>query len=120
MGGAPERRWQVARMGQRAKPAGFNPVEGLGSERHAPFSGGPIMTRHVFFAIALIGTGVLLNSPSEAQKWRCEDRAANCLGTCTDRAAGISDWGRLDKCWRCDRQVIKCMINANMRRYSYY
>jgi len=64
------------------------------------------MTRHLFFAIALIGTGVLLNSP--------------CLGRCTDRAAGISDWGRLDKCWRCDRQVIKCMINANMRRYSYH
>ena len=24
------------------------------------------MTRHLFFAIALIGTGVLLNTPSEA------------------------------------------------------
>jgi hypothetical protein len=78
------------------------------------------MTRHLFFAIALIGTGVLLNSPSEAQHWRCEDRAANCQGRCTDRAAGVSDWGRLNKCWRCDRQVTKCVINANLRRYRYY
>ena len=78
------------------------------------------MTRHLFFAIALIGTGVLLNSPSEAQHWRCEDRFANCLGNCTDRLAGISDWGRLNKCWRCDRQVTRCVINANLRRYGYY
>jgi hypothetical protein len=78
------------------------------------------MTRHLFLAIALIGTGVLLNSPSDAQHLRCEDRAANCLGRCTDRLAGISDWGRMNKCWRCDRQVVKCMIDANLRRYSTY
>ena len=78
------------------------------------------MTRHLFLAIALIGTGVLHNSPSAAQHWRCEDRAANCLGRCTDRLAGISDWGRLNKCWRCDRQVAKCMIDANLRRYRTY
>ena len=67
------------------------------------------MTRHLFFAIALIGTGAFLTSPAEAQKWQCEDRAANCIGRCTDRAAGISDWGRLDKCWRCDRRLIQCV-----------
>jgi hypothetical protein len=78
------------------------------------------MTRHLFFAIALIGTGVLLNPPAEAQQWQCEDRAANCLGGCTDRAAGISDWGHQGKCLRCDRQLIKCVRNANMRRYSSY
>ena len=78
------------------------------------------MTRHLFFAIALIGTGVLPNSPCEAPHWRVVDRFAKCLGRCTDRAAGISDWERLDKCWRCDRQVTKCVINANMRRYGYY
>jgi hypothetical protein len=78
------------------------------------------MTRHLFFAIALIGTGVLLNSPSEAQHWQCEDRAANCMGRCTDRAAGVSDWGRQSKCSRCDWQLIKCARNANMRRYVSY
>ena len=78
------------------------------------------MTRHLFLAIALIGTGVLHNSPSAAQHLRCEDRAANCIGRCTDRLAGISDWGRMNKCWRCDRQVVRCMIDANLRRYSTY
>ena len=40
------------------------------------------MARHLFFAITLIGTGVLLNSPAEAvpDAARCEDQAANCLG----------------------------------------
>ncbi len=74
------------------------------------------MTRNVL-AIALLGAGMLLSSPAEAQNWRCEDRAANCIGSCTDRAAGISDWGRLNKCWRCDRQLVSCMIHANLRRY---
>jgi hypothetical protein len=32
----------------------------------SPFSGGSTMARHLFFAITLIGTGVLLNSPAEA------------------------------------------------------
>jgi hypothetical protein len=66
------------------------------------------MTRNVL-AIALLGVGMLLSSPAEAQNWRCEDRAANCIGRCTDRAAGIS--------WRCDRQLVSCMIHANLRRY---
>ena len=33
-----------------------------------PFSGGSTMTRHLFFAISLIGTGALLNSPAEARQ----------------------------------------------------
>ena len=77
------------------------------------------MTRNVL-AIALLGAGMLLGSPAEAQNWRCEDRAANCIGRCTDRAAGTSDWGRLNKCWRCDRQLVSCMINANLRQYRSY
>src|SRR5450755_3448966 len=42
------------------------------------------MARHLFFAITLIGIGVLLNSPAEAvpDAARCEDQAANCLGRC--------------------------------------
>ncbi len=43
------------------------------------------MTRHLFFAITLIGTGVLLNSPAEAvTAARCEDQAANCVGGCAN------------------------------------
>jgi hypothetical protein len=36
------------------------------------------MARHLFFAITLIGIGVLLNSPAEAvpDAARCEDQAA--------------------------------------------
>ena len=72
------------------------------------------MTRHLFFAIALIGTGVLLNSPAAAQQWQCEDKNANCLGRCTDKAGGAGDWGgHQSKCMRCDRQLIACYI----RRY---
>jgi hypothetical protein len=79
------------------------------------------MTRQLFFAITLIGTGVLLNSPGEAQVWQCEDKAANCLGRCTDKAGGAGDWeGHQSKCLRCDRQLIKCAGNANMRRHSSY
>ena len=79
------------------------------------------MTRHLFFAMTLIGTAVLINSPAQAQVWRCEDRAANCLGTCTDRTGGAGDWkGHPSKCLRCDRQLIKCVNNANLRRYGSY
>ena len=79
------------------------------------------MTRQLFFAITLIGTGVLLNSPAGAQQWQCEDKFANCLGRCTDKAGGAGDWmGHQSKCSRCDWQVIKCYRNANMRRHSSY
>ena len=79
------------------------------------------MTRRLFFAITLIGTGVLLNSLAGAQQFQCEDRSANCLGRCTDRTGGAGDWlGHPSKCLRCDRQLIKCVRNANMRRYGSY
>ena len=39
------------------------------------------MTRHLFFAITLIGTGVFLGLPAEAvTAARCEDQGANCIG----------------------------------------
>lgn len=79
------------------------------------------MTRQLSFAIILIGTGVLLNSPALAQEWRCEDRFANCLGRCTDKAGWAGDWlGHQSKCLRCDWQVIKCVRNASMRRHRAY
>ena len=69
------------------------------------------MTRHLFFAIALTGTGVLLNSPAEAvTAARCEDQAANCLGSCVNPSGGTGH----NKCLnRCDRQVTSCLIRAN-------
>jgi hypothetical protein len=79
------------------------------------------MTRQLFFAIILSGTGMLLNSSAEAQVWSCEDRAANCIGRCSDRAGGAGDWlGHQSKCLRCDWRLIKCVRNATMRRYSSY
>jgi hypothetical protein len=67
------------------------------------------MARHLFLAITLIGTGVL-NSPAEAvTAARCEDQAANCVGTCANPGGGANQ----DKCMRyCDRQVTKCLIRV--------
>jgi len=50
------------------------------------------MARHLFFAITLIGIGVLLNSPAEAvtDAPRCEDRAANCVGRCANPDGGAN------------------------------
>jgi hypothetical protein len=69
------------------------------------------MARHLFFAITLIGTGVLLNSPAEAvTAARCEDQAANCVGRCANPAGGANQ----NKCMRdCDRLVTRCVIRAN-------
>jgi hypothetical protein len=69
------------------------------------------MARHLFFAIALIGTGVLLNSPAEAvTAARCEDQAANCGGRCANPAGGATQ----NKCvLYCDRRVTRCLIRAH-------
>ena len=69
------------------------------------------MARHLFFAITLIGTGVLLNSPAEAviDAARCEDQAANCVGRCANPTGGANQ----NKCMRyCDRQVTRCIRRA--------
>ena len=69
------------------------------------------MARHLFFAITLIGAGVLLNSPAEAvTAARCEDQNANCLGRCANPPGAEYQ----NKCMRyCDRQVTRCLIRAN-------
>jgi hypothetical protein len=70
------------------------------------------MARHLFFAITLIGTGVLLNSRAEAvtDAARCEDQAANCVGRCANPGGGTNE----NKCMRyCDRQVTRCLIRVN-------
>jgi hypothetical protein len=69
------------------------------------------MARHLFFAITLIGIGVLLNSPAEAvSAARCEDQNANCLGRCVNPSGGTGQ----SKCLNyCDRQVTSCYVRAH-------
>lgn len=70
------------------------------------------MARHLFFAITLIGIGVLLNSSAEAvtDAAQCEDQAANCVGRCANPGGGTND----NKCMsRCDRQVTRCLVRAH-------
>jgi hypothetical protein len=69
------------------------------------------MTRHLFFAIAVLGTGVLVNSPADAvTPLQCEERNANCLGTCRDVTGGAGDWrGHQNKCVRsCIGRLTRC------------
>src|SRR5258707_7783399 len=69
------------------------------------------MARHLFFAITLVGIGVLLNSPAEAvtDAARCEDQAANCVGRCANPGGGTND----NKCmWYCDRRGARCLIRV--------
>ena len=76
------------------------------------------MTRHRFFAISLIGTGALLNSPAGATTdYQCEDRAANCVGRCANFTAGGGDFrGHQNKCMvTCNRQVTSCLIRVDER-----
>jgi hypothetical protein len=70
------------------------------------------MARQLFFAITLIGIGVLLNSPAKAvlDAPRCEDNAANCVGRCANPGGGTNQ----NKCMLyCDRQVTRCLIRAH-------
>jgi hypothetical protein len=69
------------------------------------------MARHLFFAITLIGTGVLLNSLAEAvTAVRCEDQASNCVGRCANPTGGANQ----NKCMsQCDRRVTRCLIRAH-------
>jgi hypothetical protein len=69
------------------------------------------MARHLFFAITLIGIGVLLNSPAEAVRdaAQCEDQTANCVGRCANPNGGTGQ----SKCMLyCSRQVTRCLIRA--------
>jgi hypothetical protein len=70
------------------------------------------MARHLFFAIALMGIGVL-NSPATAVKdaAQCEDQSSNCVGRCANPGGGEYDNNR---CMRyCERQVNRCLIRAH-------
>ena len=73
------------------------------------------MTRQFFFAIALMGIGVLLNSPVEAGAMQCEDRAANCVGRCANPTGGVNQ----NTCMRYgDRQVTRCMMPGPHRDHQ--
>jgi hypothetical protein len=55
------------------------------------------MARHLSFAITLVGTGALLNSPAEAvTAARCQDQSANCIGRCDNPGGGVNN----NKCMR--------------------
>jgi len=73
------------------------------------------MARQLFLGIALVGTGVLLNTSAGATiAYRCEDRAANCVGRCANFTGGAGDvGGHQNKCMlTCNRRVISCLIRA--------
>ena len=70
------------------------------------------MARLLFFAITLIGIGVLSHSPAEAamNAALCENQASNCVGRCANPGSGTND----SKCmWYCDRQVNRCLVRAH-------
>ena len=69
------------------------------------------MARQLCFAIALIGSAVLLNAPAEAvTDAACEEQAANCVGRCASPGGAVND----NRCMnRCTRQVNSCLIRAH-------
>lgn len=76
------------------------------------------MTRQLFFAIALVGTGILLIAPAEAAtRLQCEDRAVNCEARCTDVTGGAGDvYGHLNTCHQsCAQRVSICLSNSFIR-----
>jgi hypothetical protein len=76
------------------------------------------MARQLFFAITLIGTAVLLNSPAEAvTAARCEDQAANCVGRCANPGSGVYH----NRCMSyCDRRVTGCLVRAHDAALRWY
>jgi hypothetical protein len=77
------------------------------------------MTRHLFFAIALIGSGVLLVSPAAATTAaQCEEQGLNCEGGCPDITGGAGAFrGRQNMCIEhCVRRVNACLVNAHLHR----
>jgi hypothetical protein len=79
------------------------------------------MTRHLFLAITLIGTGVLLSSPASAVTGaQCEEQGVNCEDRCSDITGGAGAFrGHVHNCIQhCARQVNACLVNAHIRRVS--
>lgn len=77
------------------------------------------MTRQLFFAITILATGVLLNSPSGANQRQCQERGIHCIVKCDDPTGGAGDLGgHQNKCSQyCSRQLDRCMTrNATIPR----
>jgi hypothetical protein len=70
------------------------------------------MARHLFFAVTIICTGLLLYSPAQAvtDEANCENNAANCVGRCANPGGAAGDNRCID---RCTRQVNGCLIRAH-------
>jgi hypothetical protein len=68
------------------------------------------MARHLFFAIALLGTGALLNTPAEAMTAAlCRNQSANCIGRCANPSGGANQSPCMSYC---ERQETSCIIRA--------
>ena len=80
---------------------------------------GSTMTRHLLFAIILIGTGVLISPAAAVIAVPCEDQAVDCGARCTDVTGGAGDLrGHQNKCInRCARQVNRCLANLHARAF---
>jgi len=79
------------------------------------------MTRQLF-AIVLIGTGLVLISPTKAATaLQCEDQAVNCGAGCTDVTGGAGDFrGHQNTCIQhCAVQVNKCLSKRFIRSNAY-
>jgi hypothetical protein len=75
------------------------------------------MARHTFFAITLIGAGVLVNASAQAvSAARCEDHFSNCVGRCANPGGGTND----NRCMnRCTRQVNTCLVGSHGAAWRY-
>jgi hypothetical protein len=76
------------------------------------------MSRHLVFAVALLGSGLLLASPAAARTAaQCEEQGYNCEDRCPDITGGAGDYrGRLNMCNQsCARRVNACLIRAQAR-----
>ncbi len=70
------------------------------------------MARHLFFAITVMGIGMLLNSRAQAvtDAAHCDNNEANCIGRCVNPGGGTND----NKCMmNCDRRATKCFVRAH-------
>ena len=76
------------------------------------------MARHLFFAIAMMGAAMLLNSPAAAvSAARCEDQFANCVGRCANPGGGTFYNRCMNYC--SNRQVTRCLVSAHRAAWRW-
>jgi hypothetical protein len=71
------------------------------------------MARQLFFAITLIGSGMLFHLPAEAamDAARCEDQFSNCVGRCHNPGGGTFYNKCMNHC--SNRQITRCLARAH-------